>query len=324
MKISMIRCIVFLIVTAVAASAAVIDELKLPNGDILRRVKILAIDGDIVTVLHERGSTTMPISVFDLETLGRAKIELDAKAQEQKKLVDNIIARDAAARLRHQEPENRTVAIDAQAAKIPKKAQVARATVQGNLPLDLASNQALRTRLPPLTKAALSIRAGMQQITTSGSNWRDEWGSFSTSYSNMRALIVNMRMSGEFDPRVKLVWYFVGSEPTSGMFNIYDSGERDLEIGNTGTEVALISKSITLKRSRENTAPRAGSGILVDNSNRYLGPIDVTVAGTVGPIKSSGIVPAGWCVRVTQNGRVVVEIGSTPEMAAWTRRHIEN
>ena len=72
-----------------------IPEVRTGNGAIFRRVKILSIDGDQVAIVYDGGATNLPASAFDLEALARAKIELDAKAEHNRKLLEKIVAEDA-------------------------------------------------------------------------------------------------------------------------------------------------------------------------------------------------------------------------------------
>lgn len=74
----------FLLFTA-AVTAAEIAEVKGPNGAIYHHVRIVGIDGDRVSIIHDRGAANLPADRFDLETLARAQQEIDAKAEAAKK-----------------------------------------------------------------------------------------------------------------------------------------------------------------------------------------------------------------------------------------------
>jgi len=75
--------------------AAAIDELKLPDGTVYRHARIISIQGDTVSIVHEQGLVEIPASTFDLETLARAQMEIDAKAAEKQNLAAQLATKDA-------------------------------------------------------------------------------------------------------------------------------------------------------------------------------------------------------------------------------------
>jgi len=148
--------------------------------------------------------------------------------------------------------------------------------------------------LPPLTKAAIILNVKQEQITSSGTNWRDQWGSFSTVYANQRVLIVRVGKVGPFDPNVVLRWYFIGRDET-GRRMIYDGGARAAVIKPGGSEILLASKTISETKTRENTAPTTAMGTYYDFYGN-TGTLTVTMPGATGGVRKTGTRPVGWCL----------------------------
>ncbi len=67
-----------------------IPEVKTNYGAVYHKVKILSINGDDVAISYDGGATNIPASSFNLETLARAQIEIEANAEQKKKLEQKI------------------------------------------------------------------------------------------------------------------------------------------------------------------------------------------------------------------------------------------
>jgi hypothetical protein len=171
-----------------------------------------------------------------------------------------------------------------------------------------------RSELAPLPRGALNLQVRQEQIAANGSNWRTSWGSFSKELGNKRVLVVNMKVQGQFNPRVLMHWYFVGRDLSTKKLTIYSSGERSAVVSAGGAELVIASSEIRLKSERENVPPREGS-ISLGN----YGSVAVQYDGKTMPTKKSGAVPYGWTLIVTQDGRIVGEAASLPDLIKWTK-----
>lgn len=186
--------------------------------------------------------------------------------------------------------------------------------------LALATTMASAAELPPLQKAAINLKVRPEQISNTGSNWKTSWGSFSADYVNKRVLVVNLAKLGDFDPNVVVKWYFIGRNE-SGQRVIYDKGERSVLIAPGGSEIAIVSKTITQTRSRENTPSQTRSATAVDPYGN-IAAVDVTIPGKTGPLVVKGLRPDGWCIYIVQGKRDLYQHASTPELIAWTDKEL--
>jgi hypothetical protein len=171
--------------------------------------------------------------------------------------------------------------------------------------------------LAPLPRGALNLQVRQEQITANGSNWRTSWGSFSKDLGNKRVLVVNMKVHGQFDPRILVHWYFVGRDLSTNKLTVYSSGERPAVVGTGGAELLIASSEIRMKSERENIPPREGS---ISYGN--YGSVAVQYGGKTMPTKKSGVSPYGWTLIVSQNGRIVGETASMPDLVKWTRDYL--
>jgi hypothetical protein len=75
------RILLMLVVGAACGFAAEkIAVVTAPNGEVFRDVRIVALKGDTASIVHSKGTATIPASAFDVEQLYLAKLEIDTKA----------------------------------------------------------------------------------------------------------------------------------------------------------------------------------------------------------------------------------------------------
>lgn len=166
-----------------------------------------------------------------------------------------------------------------------------------------------------LSSPAIILNIAQEQISSNGSNWRTQWGSFSKDFANQRALVVDTRHTlGNASAGVSLYWYFIGKNAPSGGFLIYDFGSKDTTLSSTWSQHVLVSKPISVNTRRDNTPDRQATAML---SNGVI--LNLTIAGRSGPTVKTGITPNGWCLFVVQDGVLVAETSSTPEIGVWTK-----
>lgn len=84
-------------------AAETLSDVTTPSGIVYRKVKIIAISGDNVTVVHEKGMATIPAASFDTEALARAKSDLDAKAKKREVLARKLAAEEPEREARRKE-----------------------------------------------------------------------------------------------------------------------------------------------------------------------------------------------------------------------------
>lgn len=109
-----ISILALLVCTALVRAADSIPDLRLNNGTVYRKAKIVAVTGDSVAIVHAQGMADVPADQIDLEILTRAKMDLDSQEPARKKQRDEIAANDAADRAaRAAEVKLRTAATNA-------------------------------------------------------------------------------------------------------------------------------------------------------------------------------------------------------------------
>jgi hypothetical protein len=145
----------------------------------------------------------------------------------------------------------------------------------------------------PLQRNSIVLDVKAEQIVRSETQWSTSWGSFSRDYLNARILVISLKQIGAGDSGVTVRWYYIGRDYTAKKLFIYDAGQAVGEVVPGG--VLVVPKSKSLVATREQTIA----------SGRRL----------------TGQHPWGWAVTVHQNGTLLAETASTPEMIDWARAH---
>jgi hypothetical protein len=90
-------------------------------------------------------------------------------------------------------------------------------------------------------------------------------------------------------------WVFISKEPLNGKFEYHSQGSKEITVPLTGSvKVAAISEPMT--------------------EEHYL------ETSSLFHITSANI-PAGWVVTILQGGRIIKQLGSTPEMIGWVTKN---
>lgn len=146
----------------------------------------------------------------------------------------------------------------------------------------------------PLQKHSLTVRVDSEQVVANATQWKTEWGAFSKDLINARVLIIDIKQIGTGNGRVRVRWFFVGKDYDRGRLFIYDSGSSIGDVSAAGVKLAPSSRELVQNREK---APRIGASL-------------------------TGQHPWGWVVVVDQEGRILNEIGSVPEMISWVKDEI--
>lgn len=141
----------------------------------------------------------------------------------------------------------------------------------------------------PLQRGNVDLRVRHEAKIETETQWDSSWGTFSKDYLNSRVLDIALRQIGGGDSTVLVQWYFVGRDYDAKKLFIYDSGEFTGDIAQGGVKLLPYSKKLISTRDK------------MRRSNQL-----------------TGAHPWGWCVVISQKGRLLEEKASVPEMVQWT------
>lgn len=148
----------------------------------------------------------------------------------------------------------------------------------------------------PLKPGSVVLRVETEQIVRRETQWSTSWGSFSRDLINARVLVIALRQLGPGQGPVTVRWWFVGRDYDLDVLFIYDSGETTGKIAAGGVKLAPSSRELVLNREQTLLLGR----------------------------QTSGQHPWGWCVAVSQDGRLLAETASLPELVEWTKKTLQS
>lgn len=86
-----------LTLATVASAAEPIPQLTLSTGQVYHRVRIVAIKGDTVAIVHANGAEEIPAAAVDLEILARAHMQIQEQEERRKEQLARIAQKAAEA-----------------------------------------------------------------------------------------------------------------------------------------------------------------------------------------------------------------------------------